>query len=51
MHASADGIERGAAGGDEGMIRLRSLGVTDDVRRSAGWAEAHAGQLAAVLMR
>ena len=36
--------------GDEGMIRLRSLGVTDDVRRSARWAEAHAGQLTAVLM-
>ncbi len=49
MHASADGIEHGAAAGDEGMIRLRSLGVTDDVRRSARWAEAHVGQLTAVL--
>jgi hypothetical protein len=50
MRASADGIERGAEAGDEGMIRLRSLGVTDDVRRSARWAEAHAGRLTAVLM-
>lgn len=50
MHASADGIERGAEAGDEGMIRLRSLGVTDDVRRSARWAEGHARQLTAVLM-
>jgi hypothetical protein len=49
MHASADGIERGAAAGDEGMARLRSLGVIDDVRRSARWAEAHVGQLTAVL--
>jgi hypothetical protein len=50
MHASAHGIERAAATGDEGMIRLRSLGVTDDVRRSARWAEAHAGRLTTVLM-
>jgi hypothetical protein len=50
MHASADGIERAAATGDEGMIRLRSLGVTAEVRRSARWAEAHAGQLTSVLM-
>lgn len=50
MHASADGIEHAAAAGDEGMIRLRSLGVTDDVRRSARWAEAHARQLTAALM-
>jgi aminoglycoside phosphotransferase (APT) family kinase protein len=49
MHSSADGIERGAAAGDEGMARLRSLGVIDDVRRSARWAEAHVGQLTAVL--
>ncbi len=51
MHASADGIEHAATAGDEGMIRLRSLGVTDDVRRSARWAEAHAGRLIAVLVR
>ena len=50
MHASADGIEHGAAAGDEGMMRLRSLGVTDDVRRSARWTEAHVAQLTSVLM-
>ena len=50
MHASADGIERGAAAGDEGMIRLRSGGVPDDVRRTARWTEAHVTQLTAVLM-
>jgi hypothetical protein len=49
MHASADAIERGAATGDEGMIRLRSSGVTDDVHRSARWTEAHVARLTAVL--
>ena len=49
MHASADGIEHGAAAGDEGMLRLLSLGVIDDVRRSIASTEANADRLTAVL--
>ena len=46
IKASADGIEGAAAAGDAGMIRLRGLGVVDDVRRSAAWVEEHAGAFA-----
>jgi hypothetical protein len=49
MHASADGIEHGATAGDEGMLRLLSLGVIDDVRRSIASTEANADRLTAVL--
>lgn len=49
MHASIDGIERGAAGGDEGMVRLRDLGVIDDIQRSIGWVEAHEDSFSSVL--
>jgi aminoglycoside phosphotransferase (APT) family kinase protein len=49
MRASIDGIEQAAAAGDEGMIRLRALGVTADVHRSMVWTEAHAQRLTAVL--
>jgi hypothetical protein len=49
MHASADAIEHGAAAGDEGMLRLLSLGVIEDVRRSIASTEAHADRLRAAL--
>ncbi|CAN5672180.1 phosphotransferase [soil metagenome] len=49
MRASVEGIEHAAAAGDEGMIRLRALGVTADVRRSMAWTSAHAERLTAVL--
>ncbi len=49
MHASAAGIEAAAAAGDPGMVRLLDLGVVDDVRRSAGWAAAHAADLGRAL--
>ena len=49
MHASARGIEAAAAAGDPGMRRLRDLGVTDDVRRSATWVEEHESLLAHVI--
>ena len=46
IRASANGIEGAAAAGDAGMIRLRDLGVVDDVRRSAAWVEEHAREFA-----
>lgn len=49
MRASADAIEQAASAGDDGMIRLRALGVTADVRRSIAWVRAHAERLASVL--
>lgn len=42
IRASANGIEGAAAAGDAGMIRLRDLGVVEDVRLSAAWVEEHA---------
>ncbi len=42
IRASANGIEGAAAAGDAGMIRLRDLGVVEDVRLSASWVEEHA---------